>query len=237
MKKCKLCLIMMIVCMSACHKTVDAPAAGEIMTLQLYKDGKPASNVSTPGDNYTYATVVAVLDSTIVDTTNAVSFTTDAGTFSNGTASVSAKIDLHGKAYAYLKSASILTAHVQATVGSNNVQNIDVPFSTSWPDKLLINLPATASDTFTNRITITATLKKNMGMPSAGFELGFYATDTSGKPKGSFNNITLSDSDGNVSVQYWLQDSMYKNFITIKGFLVRSPGDSIIGINKMLFTK
>lgn len=228
---------MLIVCMSACHKTVDTPTAGEILTLQLYKDGKPAPDASTPGDNYTYATIVAILDSTVVDTTNTVSFTTDAGTFPNGTASVSASIDLHGKAYAYLKSGSVLTAHVQATVGSHNVQNIDVPFTTSWPDKLLINLPATASDTFTNRIDITATLIKNPGMPSAGFELGFYATDTSGKPKGSFYNITLSDSGGNMSVQYWLQDSTYKGFITIRGFLVRQPGDSVIGINKMLFTK
>lgn len=227
----------MLFCIAlACNKNVKTPAADEVLKLYSTRDNMPVTNDSVLADSYNYAVIVGKVDSSVVDTTTTIIFTADNGSFSTGGASYTSKIDLHGEAYAFLKSKYPGPAHVQAQAGGNYTQNLTIQFIPSWPDQLFVNLPAKTSDSLGNRLSFSTNLVKNPGMASVGFILGFYATDTVGNRKGSFTNIMPSDSSGTVNAQFWLQDSTYKGFLTVTAYLVRNTSDSIKGTNKMLIT-
>lgn len=225
--------------LAACQKPPAILPPGRVMNLEaLDLNGNPLGTRGVPADNYTYVQIVDTLvDISVLDTTTGVTFTTDNGSFSTGGATYAAKFDQYGKAYAFLKSRAASPAHVLATVGTNYSQNLTIPFQTAWPDSIYLQLPVTASDSPASRISFTARLLLPVGTPSAGQPVGFYAMDTAGNRVGAFNNITPSDSTGTVNAQFWILNPAYKGFITMTAFVVKAPGDSVKGQNRMLITK
>jgi hypothetical protein len=220
----------------ACNKGTGVLPANSVLKLQLANNGIPTPNMSIPADNYSYAQIMAIIDSTILDTTTTINFTTDNGSFSTGGTSYAAKVDIHGNAYAYLKSKVVVTAHVQATVGANYTQNLTIPFTTSYPDTMYINLPDSASNDLANRVSFSATLYKYLGSISPGLSVNFSARDTLGTPLGSFTHVLPSDTTGTVNAQFWLDNSSYTGFVYFNAYLLNGGKDTIRTSSKMLIT-
>jgi hypothetical protein len=221
----------------ACQKQPITIPPDKILKLQIDTNGVVAANYPIPADNYTFAQVLATTDSTVVDTTTTVMFTTDNGSFSTGGQSATVKIDLHGRASVFLRSKSAVTAHVQATVGGNYSQNIDVPFGISYPDSLFINLPDSADDLPKTRINFNTLLYKRHGSSSSGLNIGYSAFDTAGNPIGRFYNETPSDTAGNATAQFWLNSANYAGFVYVKAYVVITPGDSVKTTSAMYIVK
>ena len=219
-----------------CHKSGLEPASKIFQLAVVDTSGNVLSTIDVPADNYTYAIIRAHTDSSVIDTTTAFSFTTDNGSFSTGGTSASSKIDIHGNAYAYLKSKAVLNAHVQATVGGNYSQYITIPFTTSYPDTLYLNLPDSATDDLAGRITFTTTLYKYFGSISPGLAVVFNATTAAGASIGTFTHVLPSDTTGTVNAEYWLDNATYTGFIYINAYLVTSTKDSIKTSGMMLIT-
>src|SRR6202012_4251221 len=109
----------------SCHKSVNMLQADQILQLTvLDQTGVPLGTTSVDADNYTMAEVEATVNSTVIDTTTVVNFSTDNGIFATGGTTYSAKINFQGNAFVYIKSKLPLPAHVQATVGGNYTQSI-----------------------------------------------------------------------------------------------------------------
>jgi hypothetical protein len=221
----------------ACQKSASIAPAKKILALQLDTNSVAAPNYSLPADNYTYAQILASTDSSILDTTTTITFTTDYGSFSTGGQSATVKIDLHGNASVFLKSKTAISAHVQAAIGTNYVQNIPVSFVTAFPDSLYLNLPDSANDLPETRLSWTTSLYRRLGSATAGQNVGYQAFDTAGNRIGQFYNETASDTTGNAGVQFWLNNSNYVGFVYVKAYLIVSPGDSITTRNAMYILK
>jgi hypothetical protein len=220
----------------ACNKKTNLESTNSVLTLQTIVNGTVTPNASAPADNYTYLEIRAVVDSSVVDTTTTISFATDNGTFSTGGNSYTSKIDVHGYAYAYLKSKYPIPTHVQGTAGSNYTQNLTIQFTTSYPDSIFINLPDSLSHDLANRLNFTATLYKLYGVVTPGLTLTFSA-DTNGKSIGSFTHNVPSDSTGTVNAQFWLNDTTYTGFLYMKAAMPGGSGQTITGTNMMVVTK
>jgi hypothetical protein len=229
-------LLAMVGVAAHCHKSGLIPDSQVLTLAAIDANGNVVVSDSIPADNYTYAEIRAAVDSSVVDTTTTIAFATDNGTFSVGGTSATAKIDIHGNAYAYLKSKSILAAHVQATVGANYTQNITIQFTTSYPDTIFLNLPDSATDDLANRVNFTTTLYKRLGSVSPGLSVNYNASTQSGAAIGMFARIIPSDTTGSVSGEFWLDSASYAGFIYIQAFLVTRASDSIKTTGKMLIT-
>ena len=232
----RIILILFFSAMCCCSK-VNTITYAQVLTLQTYLNGVPVPNESVPADYFTYATVVASIDSTVVDSTSIISFSTDNGIFSVGGSTMTAKVDIHGKGYAYIKSKYIGPAHIQATVGGNYTQNIQIQFTTSYPDKIFVNIADTASDLPGNRIPLTATLYKYYGICSPGLLVQFIAVDTLGNSIGVFTNSVPSDTSGTATAQFSLNDATYSGKVMISGSLAIPSAQTVTGTNTILFLK
>jgi hypothetical protein len=186
---------------------------------------------SIPADNYTYAVIEDTLvDLSVLDTSSAVTFTTDNGVFSTGGTTYATKFDQTGKAYAYVRNKWPVAAHVQASVGANYALTLTLPFQTAWPDSLYLQLPAIVADTAGAMVTFTTKLVRPLGTPTPGLQPGFWATNAAGARVGSFYNITPSDTAGNVSAAFWPLDLADKgSYLTVTAYLVVGVGDTIKG--------
>jgi hypothetical protein len=230
-------LLVGVVILSRCSNKVNLLPANEVLSLQMYQNGQAVPTYTVPADNFTYAGFIAHIDSTVVDTTTTIAFVTDNGSFSTGGTTLTAKVDIHGNTYAYVKSKLAIATHVQASVGASYTQNLTVTFTTSYPDKLFLNLPDTANNKLGNRVSFTAILYKYLGSPSPGQSVEFTATDALGANIGFFENPMPSDTTGAVKSSFWLQDTTYVGFVHIRGALAISPGDSISTTSQMLITR
>lgn len=232
--------LLLLFVFSACIKPAPFLPANQVLSLQAFDihNNPITAGDSISADNYSYAQIVASVDSSILDTTVTISFTTDNGTFLTGGTSYVAKIDIHGKAYVSIKNKWPLSAHIQASVGSNYTQNLIVPFNSSWPDYIVVKLPASSPDSLKTRLSFSTLLAKSFGTVSPGLTPAFLATDTSGNAKGSFYAVTPSDTTGTVTGQFWLQDSTYVGFLYIRAVLyLNNQHDSVYGLSKLLITK
>jgi hypothetical protein len=221
----------------SCQKSGAIAPAEKILRLQLDTNGVAAPNYAIPADNYSYSQILAIADSSVVDTTTTIVFTTDNGTFSTGGQSATVKIDLHGMASVFLKSKSVVSAHVQATIAGNYTQNISVTFVTAYPDSLFVNLPDSANDLPETRINFNTILYKHHGSSSPGLNIGYEGFDNNGNSLGYFYDPTPSDTTGNATAQFWLNNSNYVGFIFIKAYIVIATGDSVTATNTMYIVK
>lgn len=227
----------LFIVLASCHPAPSPLSPAQVMNLELQdQTGAPLASAGAPADNYTYAVIVDTLvDKSVLDTSTAVTFTTDNGAFSTGGTSCAAKFDQTGKAYAYIRNKWATSAHVEASVGTNFTLYITVPFQTAWPDSIYLQFAGAVSDSFGSMVTFTTRLIRPLGTPTAGLQLGFYARDTVGNPVASaFNNITPSDTTGSVTAEFWPLVLNYKGFLMVTAFLVTAPGDTIKGQNRVL---
>ncbi len=171
-----------------------APDANTIFTLGTITDNIPADGVSQ-------MVLPAHVNTNIPVANRTVTFTTDSGSFTNGTATAVIAADPSGDLTAYLKSSSVGPAHISAT--SNSVTRYHtVNFVPAIPDFLLLTANSTLTHGSANSMTISIKAKRNTGTPTSGFAFTYGVIDQDGNSIGTFTNGTLSDQAGDATVVY-----------------------------------
>lgn len=206
-----------------------SPMDQGLVSLVLTTDSITADGLST-------AEFILWADTAISKYYKDVVFTvTTPGLFSNGTASFTTTLDASGKAKVYVHSSSSGIVEVKADLTNLTSRTSSVYFRPSWADQILI-LPdsATMISFFSNSTSIKAKLIRNTGSVSSGMLVNFSdSTVTTGSSVGTFLGITTSNSTGEATAIYAIQDTSYHGFVYIKGSVMTNSGVKI-GRNKIL---
>ena len=197
------------------------------LTLAVTKNNVPA-------DNYSYAEITAVVKKRPA-ANDLIVFTTDRGLFPNNSNTYSVNISSNDTTRAYIRYNKAEVARITANVFGNDTKEVYVTFTPAYPSQILINpdvntLPAL----FTSKSLITSKLIRPTGMASEGLFINYYDSTAvaNGRSIGTFLNNTYSNSQGNATVEYWLQDTSYHGFVIIKGFLISDTG-KVVGSNRI----
>jgi hypothetical protein len=206
------------------NNTVSTP----VVTATVKSDGVVA-------DNYTNAEIQLQVK---LDTGLSRSFvlTTDKGSFSNDSKSVTVFAGSDGLASAYLKDNRAELVNVTITnIEINYSKTISVQFVAALPDQILIEPDAAVvANSASAKVSIKATLLRKTGTVSVSQALTFGDLTTTGnKSIGIFLNSTLSNADGIVTVQYFLQDTTYKGYVNISGTIIDGT-KTISGTSRIL---
>ncbi|MDB5137103.1 MAG: hypothetical protein JWP37_3706, partial [Mucilaginibacter sp.] len=113
-----------------------------------------------PADGVSLITIPAQVNTSLPAASQSVTFTTDAGSFTNGSAAIPA--DPSGNLKAYLKSSVVGPAHVSATC-SSITRTVTVNFVSAVPDYLLLTGNGTVTNGSANTLTISIAAKRNIG--------------------------------------------------------------------------
>lgn len=186
-----------------------------------------------PADGKTLSTFVVEVSPTIPASTRTVSFTTTAGGFApTGDPSLAGvPVDGGGRAAVDLRSGSTIgPARVSATVnGVTRTANLE--FERALPDAItvLVDKPVTpaAADT---KITVTATLRRDIGTVTDGTVATFRAT-RGGQTLGIFSNVGVSAA-GVVTADY-LPQTTEGGTVTIT---VGASGTNVTGSVQVVLT-
>jgi hypothetical protein len=193
-----------------------APDANNIFTFGVISDNIPADGVSL-------ITLPVMVNTNIPVANRSVTFTTDLGTFTTGTAAIPA--DPAGNVTAYLKSSVAGPAHIAATCNSIT-RYITVNFVPAIPDFLLLSANSTLTHGSANNMTIAIAARRNTGTPTPAFAFVYNAVDEDGNTIGSFTNGTLSNQTGDATVVYSAGNTTYQGNITITVALEDYPNIS-----------
>jgi hypothetical protein len=233
--------IALVICIlvSGCTRP-NLPLPGN-QVLTLY----PASFVSQ-ADNYTYLkiTATATAGSNLSNRYRNVLFTAGSGSFqATNSTTYSTTFDGNGNAVAFLK--NNIPGPVTITASDDTVAtSIIVNFISAWPQSINLS-PATSTlknDTSSAPIdmVISAQLLRDSGTVSSNIIVKFYATDASGNNRGTFFNVTPTNTSGVATASYGLQDTAtiqknrYKGIINLRAEVMINNKDSIPGSNKIL---
>lgn len=201
-----------------------------IITLEAVKNNQPA-------DNYTYATVVVrSKDPGIINTSREVTFTTDKGLFSNGDKSYTTTTTIDGTATAYIKCSQPDAVIIKATIASAFSRETQLRFIPAFPDYINVEIPGNLKNALDANTIVTALLTRTYGTASAGQRVTFTAQKPSGEVIGTFLNEKASNSNGEASANFWVQDTSYAGIILIKATVV-DGANIITGKNQLLITK
>ncbi|MBL0330100.1 MAG: hypothetical protein IPP64_11945 [Bacteroidetes bacterium] len=159
--------------------------------------------------------------------------TANIGKFSNESNTIDVTFDNAGNATAYLKSVVVGQSIISAatTVGAQNINSSPITFTTAYAEHINVNCNALMTNALGEKLVLTMSLSRNRGTVSQGQDLTYKAMDSLGNLKGAFFNRTLSNSDGNTTVEYWLQDSTYTGLIVFKAIALNDT--SVYGVNQV----
>lgn len=177
-------------------------------------------------DNYSQSQIsVQIKSLSDIPLNTSVTFTSNRGTFTNGSNSYSVILGTDGTANAYLKNNTAAAVTVTVSIGNYFSKTVMVTFSTALPDQIVLSPDiAIFPNASTATVNLVAGLSRINGTPSIGQALTFTdSTATNGKSVGTFLNISASDASNSVKAQYILQDTTYKGYIYLKAALPTAP--------------
>jgi hypothetical protein len=181
---------------------------------------------SAPADGATQVRIVAVVDSALARDQRSVTFRTSAGTFPGGREVVVAADSARTAVAVLTAPPDTMTAVITATAGGGT-RRIEVRFVVALPDLIEVTTdqPSVTSG-FTGSLTVTAALRRNPGVPTAGHVVAFEAhAPGEPQPHGRFSSETgLSDAAGRVSVRFTPADSVYAGPVVIVATAVGRTG-------------
>jgi hypothetical protein len=219
-----------------------SPKPGDLVSPQIDQSIKAADvkvNVTAnniPADGYSNAEItVDLTDTSLVLPGTNISFTSNNGTFTNGTISYSVPSGNNGMTEAYLKCNQAGVVNVTATVSSSFSETVAVTFVPALPDQVTLapDIPTLTYST-APQANLTTTLSRLLGTPSTGQALTYSdSTAIGGKSVGIFVNTTLSNASGVATAQYLLQDSTYTGFVYLKAS-IGSTNKTISGTTRLL---
>jgi len=165
--------------------------------------------------------ISVVVNSALLVQQQNVVFTSDGGTFGNGTVTVTQAADQNGNAIAYLKSSVVGTFQVSITY-DNLTQVIPVTFVPALPDAIVLSAPPTllVGISAPNSLPVSITLLRNIGTASPGllFNYSYIATGNTSALVGLFGSETASSTSGTSSTASFVFStgtSAYTGTITI----------------------
>lgn len=187
-----------------------------------------------PADNYSFAEISAVTKFR-PSANDIIVLQADKGTFSNNSNTYSVNVSSNDTTRAFLKYNKADIVRVTTTVYNKYSKEVFVNFLTSFPTKILVSPDSsTLQPLFTSKCNITSKLSRQIGSVSEGLLVTYYdsvATSIGGSI-GTFHNITYSNTQGESTVEYWLQDTSYHGFIFIKSYIDTDTG-RVTGTNKI----
>lgn len=189
---------------------------------------------NVPSDNYTFAEISAITEYR-PNANDLIVFTADKGVFSNNSNTYSVNVSSNDTTRAFLKYNKSDIVRVTATIYNKYSKEVFVNFLTSFPTQILVSPDSsTLQPLFTSKCLIKSTLIKSVGSISEGLLTYYYDSiaTPSGGSIGTFHNSTYSNSQGETTVEYWLQDTTYHGFVFIKSYIDTDTG-RVIGINKI----
>jgi hypothetical protein len=185
--------------LSACENVDDLVDvdSDEIMRLA-------GSSTSLPADGASTVTLIAKIPEEA--TARVVTFKTTAGTFIGASAdgrSIDVKADPRGRAQVDLRSLTRTgEAQVVAEIASV-VGRMSITFTHALPESLALDAGSFAlKASFTDSATITATLRRTVGVPTEGTVVTFSAEDPNGISIGRFRSLTTSDTGGKATALF-----------------------------------
>lgn len=214
-------LLPFIFTLLCCHKEEDLSLPDNFLSIKVEKDFSSA-------DDYSFNIVSIQLNSLYNNLISNVSATVNLGSLLSSTSN----FDVNGKAYFYVKSNQTGKSTITITSKDKNFISV-VNFDVSYPESINVNNDASMSNKINNRMNLTFNLKRLSGKVSVGLPISLTALDKNGNNIGSFNNISTSDANGNITCVYWLQDTTYLGFVNFKAQVI-TPNDTITGFNKVL---
>lgn len=192
---------------------------------------------SIAADSYSYAELVAVTrKADIPSGSRQLTFTSDKGTFSNGSPNYVVQAAANDTTRALLKHNRAEVVRVNVTIDNYSREQY-IHFVTSWPRQMFIE-PGTnvLGPLFTSKAIIKALLIRMPGSVSPGLTVKFYDSTTNNKHIGAFFNTSVTNDQGECSTEYWLQDTSYTGLVYIKGEIQTDTG-KVIGINRIVIQK
>jgi len=219
---------------------VSATAAGITRTASVNFEAANPANIITvatsrstaPADGATVVQVVATIAAGLRN--REVTFTTTDGTFSNGTKSMSATADGANHAIVDLKSPTLASvAFVRGTVSSVSA-SATINFTQAQPESILVS-PAAAQMRSTATNTISVSLFRQIGVPSAGIVVAYSAKDPAGNTIGGFGSIlptssTAGGSSATSSAVYDPGGTTYTGPVIIQATVGSVTGSATITI-------
>jgi hypothetical protein len=227
-------LSLVLVCLliiSSCSKEPDELKAPEKVdsTIDLI-----VTKNNIPSDNYTFGEISAITKFR-ANGNDIIVFKSDKGVFSNNSNTYSVNVSSNDTTRAFLKYNKTDIVRVTATIYNKYSKEVFINFRTSFPTQILVSPDSsTLQPLFTSNCLVKSTLTRQIGSVSEGLLTNYYdsvATSTGGSI-GTFQNNTYSNSQGQTTVEYWLQDTTYHGFVFIKSYIDTDTG-RVMGLNKI----
>ena len=188
-----------------------------------------------PSDNYSYAEISAVIEGNQALSNQIIIFSADRGLFSNDSSIYITNVSINDTAKAYIKYNKAEIVRISASISNANTKEAFVTFFPSYPDQILIAPDISVlTDSFGSNTIINTKLVRLNGTVNTGFVIHYYdSTATNpGRSVGTCLNSSLSDSIGNATTQYSLQDTSYHGFVYIKSYVDTDTG-RVSGLNRI----
>ena len=193
-----------------------------------------ATKNDIPSDNYSFGEVSAI-SKFRPSANDVIVFKADKGVFSNNSNVYSVNVSSNDTTRAFLKYSKPDIVRVTATVYNKYSKEVFLNFLTSYPTQILVSPDSSSlQSSFTSKCLINSKLKRQVGNVSEGLLVNYYdsVANSSGSSIGTFLNNTYSDSQGQTTVEYWIQDTSYHGFVFIKSYIDTDTG-RVKGLNKI----
>lgn len=189
---------------------------------------------NVPSDNYTFGEISAITKFR-PNANDIIVFKADKGVFSNNSNTYSVNVSSNDTTRAFLRYNKSDIVRVIATIYNKYSKEVFVNFPTSYPTQILVSPDSSSlQPSFTSKCLIKSTLTRQIGSVSEGLLINYYdsVATSSGGSIGTFHNSTYSNSQGETTVDYWLQDTTYHGFVFIKSYIDTGKG-RVTGTNKI----
>lgn len=187
-----------------------------------------------PSDNYSFG-VISAITKFRPNANDIIDFKADKGMFNNNSNSYSVNVSSNDTTRAFLKYSKADIVRVTVSIYNKYSKEIYVNFITSYPTQILVSPDSsTLQSSYTSKCLVKSTLIRKSGAASEGLLVFHYdsiATLTGGSI-GTFLNNTYSDSHGQTTTEYWLQDTSYHGFVYINSYIDTDKG-RIQGTNRI----
>lgn len=195
-----------------------------------------ADQSSIPADGASYSLITVEQPLNIPVDYSAVTFTTTAGSFDNGSKTITKSSSTVLVNWVYKRLAQVrLTsskneekATIEASI-KGTLKTIVISFTKAFPEaiKAVVVNPFITSGV-TNSLQITTNLLRSVGTPTIGNEASLKVIDSNNVARGSFINYTTkSDANGNIVNKYTLGTDPYKGALRIVAQGIDATGNAL----------
>lgn len=185
-------------------------------------------------DNYSYAEISAITKVRPY-ANDLIVFKADKGLFSNNSSIYSVIVSSNDTTKALIKFNKVDNIRVTATVFNKFTKEVYVNYLTAFPSQIIVNPDSSSlNPSFFSKSLIKSKLIRQTGNVSDGLFVNYLdsVAKIGGGSIGTFLNSTFSDSQGQSTVEYWLQDTSYHGFVYIKSYVLTDTG-KVVGYNKI----